>query len=232
MEKLFMFLLGLGVGGATAYLVTRRHYKLKIESIQKDILGHELNDVKERPERRRDKEVENMSFDDGVGYALDFLHTICRDDEEEISVLVDRLQKLGVGITYGDDYEDASSVNPVDDEDYDSPTDSDENTSIYLINAKEYDENDSFTKEIITFYEEDQTFVDPESSEVVEKWRQYFGADILNWIEDHNWRKENLYVRNMAYQSDYQFVRKETSYAAENGEVDEYQPGDFADKRH
>ena len=225
MEKLFMFLLGLGVGAGTAYLITRRHYKLKIEDIQKDILGRELNNSEERPERRRDKEVENMSFDDGVGYSLDFLHTICRDDEEEIGVLVDRLQKLGVGISYGEDYEE-------DEREEVNPTDSDEDDSIYIIDAKEYDENDSFSKEIITFYEEDQTFVDPESSEVIEKWRQYFGADILNWIEDHNWRKENLYVRNMTYKSDYQFVHKETSYAAENGEVDEYQPGDFADKRH
>lgn len=233
MEKLFILLLGLGVGGCTAYLVTRRHYKLKAEADLKNDINREVNKQSER--KTKTKDVENMSFEDGVDYAFDFLHMICRDDDEEIETLVNRLQKLGVGISYGEDYEESESVNPVYDEDG-NPTDSDEDDSIYQIDQKEYCEgNLDFSKEQIDFYEGDSTFVDLESGEVIEKWKQYFGPDILNWIEDHNWRKETLYVRNMSLSSDYQIILKETSYSAANGESDdedEYAPGDFADRRH
>ena len=129
-------------------------------------------------------------------------------------------------------------MNPVEeDEDTEdgAPTDSDENDSIYEIDQKDFCENNlDFSKEQIDYYDGDSTFVDLESGEVVDKWRQYFGDDILNWIEDHNWRKGSLYVRNMALSFDYQIIFKETSYAAASGESEneeDYNAGDFADRR-
>ena len=147
-------------------------------------------------------------------------------EEEMIEYYVDQLRNLGLNISYGEDYD--SDIDEV------NPTDSDEDDSIYQIDQKEYCEgNTDFSKEQIDFYEGDSTFVDLESDEVVDKWKQYFGPDILNWIEDHNWRKGSLYVRNMSLSSDYQIILKETSYSAANGESDdenEYAPGDFADR--
>ena len=227
MEKLLIFLFGGVIGAGVSWYFTKRHYR-KILDRREDLIAdltEEVDSESFQCEKIRNKveDIENMAFDDGVDYCLDFLHDICRDDEEEIEILVKRLQKLGVGVSYSDDEECACDVNPTDDDD-----------SIYIIDEKEYTENDSFTKDTVIFYEDDQTFVDPESSNIIESWKEIFGYDILNWIEDHNWRKENLYVRNMRYSSDYQIVLKHTSYAAENGEAEDedlYSPGDFADKK-
>ena len=149
-------------------------------------------------------------------------------EEEMIEYYVDQLRNLGLNISYGEDYEESDSSEEV------NPTDSDENDSIYEIDQKEYCENNpDFSKEQIEFYDGDTTFVDLDTNKIIEMWKQYFGNDILNWIEDHNWRKGSLYVRNMALSSDYQIILKETSYSAANGESEDendYNPGDFADR--
>lgn len=239
MRNFVIFLVGAAIGGVTGWLVTKRHYKIKIESMFKEEMesGDKLIKI------AHDKDVENASVGECEKYISDFMTDIFDGREEDaIHFLADQLEKFGATVTdaYGENadqyYED---VNPVEDEEWDTkdgaPTDSDENDSIYEIDQKEFcEKNLDFSKEQIDYYDGDSTFVDLESGEVVDKWRQYFGDDILNWIEDHNWRKGSLYVRNMALSSDYQIIFKETSYAAASGESeneDDYNAGDFADKK-
>lgn len=217
MEKLLIFLFGGAIGAGVSWYFTKRHYRKILDqredlitdlTEESDDMHEKLKDNAERPQEK----VVNCS------------------EEEMIEYYIDQLRNLGLNISYGseEDYESESgeSVNP---------TDSDENDSIYQIDQKEFCEgNPNFSKEQIDYYDGDSTFVDLESGEVVDKWRQYFGDDILNWIEDHNWRKGSLYVRNMALSSDYQIIFKETSYAAASGESEneeDYNAGDFADKR-
>lgn len=239
MRNFVIFLVGAAIGGVTGWLVTKRHYKMKIESMFKEEMesGDKLIKI------AHDKDVENASVGECEKYISDFMTDIFDGREEDaIHFLADQLEKFGATVTdaYGENadqyYED---VNPVEEDEDDivdgAPTDSDENDSIYEIDQKEFCENNQdFSKEQIDYYDGDSTFVDLESGEVIDKWRQYFGDDILNWIEDHSWRKGSLYVRNMALSSDYQIILKETSYSAANGESEneeDYNAGDFADKR-
>ncbi len=246
MRNFVIFLVGAAIGGVTGWLVTKRHYKMKIESMFKEEAESDDKVIK----IAHDKDVENASVDECEQYISDFMTDIFDGREEDaIHFLADQLEKFGATVTdaYGENagqyYED---VNPV--EEYEDG--SEESGDIYKIEEVIYNtthtgtEKDSedgpgetdtaYSKETIYFYEDDQTFVEPESSEVVEKWRQFFGDDILNWIEDHNWRKSNLYIRNDGYESDYEIVLKHGSYAAVSGESEneeDYNPGDFADKK-
>ena len=209
MEKLLIFLFGGAIGAGVSWYFTKKHYR-KILDQREDLIADLTEDL-------GSKDESNDIVNSGP---------IECSEEEMIEYYVDQLRNLGLNISYGEDYDnDIDEVNP---------TDSDEDDSIYQIDQKEYCEsNMDFSKEQIDFYEGDSTFVDLESGEVIDKWKQYFGPDILNWIEDHNWRKETLYVRNMSLSSDYQIILKETSYSAANGESDdenEYAPGDFADR--
>lgn len=217
MEKLLIFLFGGAIGAGISWYLTKKHYR-KILDQREDLIADltedcELDEMREKLKDNAEKLREEM---------------VNCSEEEMIEYYVDQLRNLGLNISYGEDYD--SDIDEV------NPTDSDEDDSIYQIDQKEYcEENLDFSKEQIDFYEGDSTFVDIESGEVIEKWKQYFGPDILNWIEDHNWRKETLYVRNMSLSSDYQIILKETSYSAANGESDdedEYNAGDFADRRH
>ena len=235
MKNFVIFLVGAAIGGACGWLVTKRHYKMKIESMFKEEKESDDKVIK----ISHDKDVENASVGECEEYISDFMADIFDGREEDaIHFLADQLEKFGATVTdaYGENAEFYEDVNPVEeDEEDESPSDSDENDSIYEIDQKEYCENNhDFSKEQIDYYDGDSTFVDLESGEVVEKWKQYFGNDILNWIEDHNWRKGSLFVRNMALSSDYQIIFKETSYAAANGESEneeDYNAGDFADRR-
>ena len=244
MKNFVIFLVGAAIGGVTGWLVTKRHYKMKIKSMFKENMesGDKLIKIE------HDKDVENASVDECEQYISDFMTDIFDGREEDaIHFLADQLEKFGATVTdaYGENagqyYED---VNPV--EEYEETAE--ESGDIYRIEEVIYntthtgtdkDEDGpgetktAYSKETIYFYEDDQTFVEPESSEVVEKWRQFFGDDILNWIEDHNWRKSNLYIRNDGYESDYEIVLKRGSYAAANGESEneeDYNAGDFADR--
>ena len=217
MEKLLIFLFGGAIGAGVSWYLTKKHYR-KILDQREDLIADltkesDLDDMREKL-----KDTEETLHEQMVDCS----------EEEMIEYYVDQLRNLGLNISYGEEEEYAG--------DEVNPTDSDEDDSIYLIDQKEYCEgNLDFSKEQIDFYEGDSTFVDIESGEVIEKWKQYFGPDILNWIEDHNWRKETLYVRNMSLSSDYQIILKETSYSAANGESDDednYNAGDFADRRH
>lgn len=216
MEKLLIFLFGGAIGAGVSWYLTKKHYR-KILDQREDLIADltkesDLDDMREKLKDTAETLHEQM---------------VDCSEEEMIEYYVDQLRNLGLNISYGEEEEYAG--------DEVNPTDSDEDDSIYQIDQKEYCEgNLDFSKEQIDFYEGDSTFVDIESSEVIEKWKQYFGPDILNWIEDHNWRKDTLYVRNMSLSSDYQIILKETSYSAANGESDdedEYASGDFADKR-
>ena len=250
MRNFVIFLVGVAFGGVTGWLVTKRKYEMKMEAIRKNIIASELND-KQVIKIAHDKDVENASIDEMEKYISDMLSDIFDGrDEDAIHFLADQLEKFGATVTdaYGEladqYYED---VNPV--EKYEEDEDDEESSDIYRIEEVLYntthtgtdkdedgpgETNTAYSKETIHFYEDDQTFVEPESSEVVEKWRQFFGDDILNWIEDHNWRKSNLYIRNDGYESDYEIVLKHGSYAAASGESEneeDYNAGDFADKR-
>lgn len=217
MEKLLIFLFGGAIGAGVSWYLTKEHYR-KILDQREDLIADlakesDLDDMREK--LKDDAEILHEQM-------------VACSEEEMIEYYVDQLRNLGLNISYGEEEEySGDEVNP---------TDSDEDDSIYQIDQKEYCEgNLDFSKEQIDFYEGDSTFVDIESSEVIEKWKQYFGPDILNWIEDHNWRKDTLYVRNMSLSSDYQIILKETSYSAANGESDDeddYNAGDFADRRH
>lgn len=217
MEKLLIFLFGGAIGAGVSWYLTKEHYR-KILDQREDLIADltKESDLDDMREKLKDN--------------AEILHEQMVDcsEEEMIEYYVDQLRNLGLNISYGEEEEYAG--------DEVNPTDSDEDDSIYQIDQKEYCEgNLDFSKEQIDFYEGDSTFVDIESSEVIEKWKQYFGPDILNWIEDHNWRKDTLYVRNMSLSSDYQIILKETSYSAANGESDDeddYNAGDFADGRH
>lgn len=215
MEKLLIFLFGGAIGAGVSWYFTKTHYR-KILDQREDLISDltkesDLDDMREKLKDSAETLHEQM---------------VDCSEEEMIEYYVDQLRNLGLNISYGEDYD--SDIDEV------NPTDSDEDDSIYQIDQKEYCEgNTDFSKEQIDFYEGDSTFVDLESDEVVDKWKQYFGPDILNWIEDHDWRKGTLYVRNMSLSSDYQIILKETSYSAANGESedeDEYAPGDFADR--
>lgn len=241
MRNFVIFLVGAAIGGVTGWLVTKRKYEIKMEAIRKDIIASELND-KPLIKIAHDKDVENSSVDEMKNYISDLLSDIFDGrDEDGIHFLADQLEKFGATVTdaYGENadqyYEDVNPVEDDEEEDDESPSDSDENDSVYQIDQKEFCEgNLNFSKEQIDYYDGDSTFVDLESGEIVDKWKQYFGDDILNWIEDHNWRKGSLYVRNMALSSDYQIIFKETSYSAANGESEneeDYNSGDFADRR-
>lgn len=216
MEKLLIFLFGGAIGAGVSWYFTKRHYEKILdqrEDLIKDLKAEsDLDDMREKLKDNAERLQEEM---------------VNCSEEEMIEYYVDQLRNLGLNISYGEDYEESDGSEEV------NPTDSDEDDSIYEIDQKEYCENNQdFSKEQIEFYDEDTTFVDLDTNEIVEKWKQYFGNDILNWIEDHNWRKGSLYVRNMALSSDYQIILKETSYAAANGESedeDDYNPGDMAD---
>ena len=245
MRNFVIFLVGAAIGGVTGWLVTKRHYKMKIESMVKEKIYSDDKVIK----IAHDKDVENASVGELEEYISDFMTDIFDGREEDaIHFLADQLEKFGATVTdaYGENadpyYED---VNPVEED----REDTEESGDIYSIDEVVYntthtgtdkDEDGpgetktAYSKETIHFYEDDQTFVEPESSEVVEKWRQFFGDDILNWIEDHNWRKSNLYIRNDGYESDYEIVLKRGSYAAASGESEneeDYNAGDFADKK-
>lgn len=215
MEKLLIFLFGGAIGAGVSWYLTKRHYE-KILEQREDLIADLTEDSKLDEMREKLKDNAERLQEEMVNCS----------EEEMIEYYVDQLRNLGLNISYGDDYD--SDIDEV------NPTDSDEDDSIYQIDQKEYCEgNTDFSKEQIDFYEGDSTFVDPESETVIDKWKQYFGPDILNWIEDHDWRKGTLYVRNMSLSSDYQIILKETSYSAANGESDdenEYAPGDFADR--
>ena len=208
MEKLLIFLFGGAIGAGVSWYITKKHYE--------KILEQREDPIADLTEDSCCKDKEETVSSDPVECS----------EEEMIEYYVDQLRNLGLNISYGEDYD--SDIDEV------NPTDSDEDDSIYQIDQNEYCEgNTDFSKEQIDFYEGDSTFVDLESDEIVEKWKQYFGPDILNWIEDHDWRKGSLYVRNMSLSSDYQIILKETSYSAAMGESDdenEYAPGDFADR--
>lgn len=215
MEKLLIFLFGGAIGAGVSWYFTKTHYR-KILDQREDLIADltkesDLDDMREKLKDNAETLHEQM---------------VDCSEEEMIEYYVDQLRNLGLNISYGEDYD--SDIDEV------NPTDSDEDDSIYQIDQKEYCEgNTDFSKEQIDFYEGDSTFVDLESEEVIDKWKQYFGPDILNWIEDHDWRKGSLYVRNMSISSDYQIILKETSYSAANGESEdenEYAPGDFADR--
>ena len=113
MKNFVIFLVGAAIGGVTGWLVTKRHYKMKIKSMFKENMesGDKLIKIE------HDKDVENASVDECEQYISDFMTDIFDGREEDaIHFLADQLEKFGATVTdaYGENagqyYED---VNPV-----------------------------------------------------------------------------------------------------------------------
>lgn len=230
MNNLAVFVIGAGIGAGAAYILTKRHYKKKLDDIyeKEDDAAFE----KSVRERKTEKELEDGSIDDQLHYIDNFISDIFGKDDQDsqIEFLITLLEKRDVSLKYyEDDIEDG--VNPIND-DWDDADEApeEEGGAVTIITEEDYNEpNTKWTRETIVFYDGDTTFVS-EDGIVVDNWKQLFGDDILNWIQDHNFRKANLFIRNEPLTSDYQIVYKEIGYAEEGGELeDDYEPGDMAD---
>lgn len=228
MEKLFYILIGLGIGAGTAYVLTKKHYQKKIDDICEQ---HDDEAFEESVKKRKAEKVVEGGVEDQLKYIDNFIHDILGDEDAEINFITTLLKERGVTFTYAeeDDYDNPSDVNYVEEDD-DGPED--DGVAVHEIDEDDFNESTpKWTKETIIFYDGDTTFVS-EDGIVIDNWKQFFGNDILNWIEDHNFRKANLFVRNESLTSDYQIVYKEVGFAEEAGEVeDDYEPGDMADRR-
>lgn len=229
MKNFLIFLLGGGVGAGIMYLVMSK-------KLSKDIpeSSSEEETYSEPVRRSRREDPIDTTLKDNKDYIFGFLHDLCSDEEEEIGILAERLQELGVNLVYSESDEeyDGDDVNPVDASNDIYEIDEIVNNTTHT--ADRSDVETVYDKKLIYFYEDDQTFVDAETDSVVEEWKESFGDDILNILEDHNWRKSNVYIRNEEKESDYEIVKYDGSYAAANGESDDeddYASGDFADKR-
>lgn len=217
MNKYLTFAIGAIGGAVVTYFITRKFFKKKEKDIRDEaefMVAEELT----------------TSLDDQLKYIENFINELLGEDsDKKIDFLIDLLEKSGVGLRC--EYEEVepeediySDVNPIYD---DAPEE--EVDLVKKIDEKTFnDGNTKWTKETIIFYDGDSTFIS-EDGITVDNWQQLFGNDILNWIEDHNFRRSNLFIRNIALTSDYQIVYKEIAYSEEGGEDDDYEPGDMAD---
>ena len=218
MNKYLVFAIGALSGAGVTYLITRKIFKKKEK------------DIRDEAEFMIEKEL-TASFEDQLEYIENFINELFGEEsDKKIDFLIELLEKSGVGLRC--EYEDVdepeediySDVNPIYD---DAPEE--EVDLVKKIDEKRFnDGNTKWTKETIIFYDGDSTFIS-EDGIVVDNWQQLFGNDILNWIEDHDFRRSNLFIRNVALTSDYQIVYKEIAYSEEGGEDDDYEPGNFAD---
>ena len=242
MKELIIALAGLGIGAGVAFVVTKRHYETLMD-MEKKSGRYPWGEDKEEKEAksysdilklaRKEANIEECSEEELFWYYAEMLKELRKavDPNDFGWWCIDRLTEMGYtpmidgepAEYYGDeDLDDREVVNPTDD-----------SSDVYEIDETVHNTTHTeYSKEVIYYYFDDQTFVDGETNEPVENWRQYFGDDILNILEDHNWRQSHVYIRNEALESDYQIVLREGSFAAANGESDDeedYKPGDMAD---
>lgn len=216
MKNFLIFLAGLGLGGGLAFLFTRNYYKKLL-----DILEEDKGDKAFEDAVREQRAVKSESKEDMVAYVEELLSQILTDEEKE-DYYISGLEKMGVGVTdmRGDYEEEYESVNPVEEDEDESPS---ESPDIYKI-EESIRASGGYDQLVIFFYEDDSTFVLAENDYVIDNWRQRFGSEIFNWIEDHNWRKNNLYIRNDSLEEDYEIVLKEGAYNSDDEEL-----GNFRD---
>lgn len=207
MKELLIFLAGAGIGAGITYFVMKSKIKKNISKIEE-----------ETKEKIREEETEIIQ--ENLRQEMDIEEC---DTDELIQYYIDQLRDLGVGVLYNeeDDYDpEFDEVNPTDD-----------TADIYpitdIVNNTTHNE---YSKELIIYYEKDQTFVDDETKEPIDSWRQYFGNDIMENIGRHNWESGSLFIRNEALESDFQIILNEGSFGSANGDSDDeddYLPGQF-----
>lgn len=211
MNKLIFFMLGAAVGAGTTYFVMRRKTKNLEEQIS-DRDNEDTDAMRKRLERAVvGEEVEETSEEELLGYYMD------------------RLRELGVDFSYVEEeaiQEEAEEVNPAED----SPEDDD--VAVYPIQKILYDAGKSdYSKERLAYYAGDKVFVDLETNEPLDNWKQYLG-DTFDFEGTKFKSSDTVYIRNEALESDFEISICTGSFAAATGESedeDDYAPGDMAD---
>ena len=211
MNKLIFFVLGAAVGAGTTYFVMKRKSK-KLEQTITERDNEDADAMRKRLERAVvGEEIEETSEDELLDYYMD------------------KLRELGVDFSYVEEgaSDDVEEVNPSDE---DVPDD--DGCAVYPIQKILYDAGKSdYSKERLAYYAGDKVFVDLESNEPIDNWRQYLGDTFDFEKADFN-SSDTVYIRNEALESDYEVTIYTGSFAAATGESDdddEYNPGDMAD---
>lgn len=211
MNKLIFFVLGAAVGAGTTYFVMKRKTK-KLEQTITERDDEDADAMRKRLERAVvGEEVEETS------------------EEELLDYYMDRLRELGVDFSYveEDASDDVEEVNPSDE---DIPDD--DGCAVYPIQKILYDAGKSdYSKEHLAYYAGDKVFVDVESGEPIDNWKQYLGTD-FDFEGTEFKSSDTVYIRNEALESDYEVTIYTGSFAGATGESDDeddYNPGDMAD---
>lgn len=211
MNKLIFFVLGAAVGAGTTYFVMKRKAK-KLEQTITERDNEDADAMRKRLERAVvGEEIEETSEDELLDYYMD------------------RLRELGVDFSYveEDASDDVEEVNPSDE---DIPDD--DGCAVYLIQKILYDAGKSdYSKEHLAYYAGDKVFVDVESGEPIDNWKQYLGTD-FDFEGTEFKSSDTVYIRNEALESDYEVTIYTGSFAGATGESDDeddYNPGDMAD---
>jgi len=211
MNKLIFFVLGAAVGAGTTYFVMKRKSK-KLEQTITERDNEDADAMRKRLERAVvGEEVEETSEDELLDYYMD------------------KLRELGVDFSYVEEgaSDDVEEVNPSDE---DIPDD--DGCAVYPIQKILYDAGKSdYSKEHLAYYAGDKVFVDVESGEPIDNWKQYLGTD-FDFEGTEFKSSDTVYIRNEALESDYEVTIYTGSFAGATGESDDeddYNPGDMAD---
>lgn len=211
MNKLIFFVLGAAVGAGTTYFVMKRKAK-KLEQTITERDNEDADAMRKRLERAVvGEEIEETSEDELLDYYMD------------------RLRELGVNFSYAEEdaSDDVEEVNPSDE---DVPDD--DGCAVYPIQKILYDAGKSdYSKERLAYYAGDKVFVDVESGEPIDNWKQYLGTD-FDFEGTEFKSSDTVYIRNEALESDYEVTIYTGSFAGATGESDDeddYNPGDMAD---
>lgn len=216
MNKLIFFVLGAAVGAGTTYFVMKRKTK-KLEQTITERDNEDADAMRKRLERAVvGEEVEETSEDELLDYYMD------------------RLRELGVDFSYveEDASDDVEEVNPSDEDPSDEDIPDDDGCAVYPIQKILYDAGKSdYSKEHLAYYAGDKVFVDVESGEPIDNWKQYLGTD-FDFEGTEFKSSDTVYIRNEALESDYEVTIYTGSFAGATGESDDeddYNPGDMAD---
>lgn len=211
MNKLIFFVLGAAVGAGTTYFVMKRKTK-KLEQTITERDNEDADAMRKRLERAVvGEEIEETSEDELLDYYMG------------------KLRELGVDFSYveEDASDDVEEVNPSDE---DIPDD--DGCAVYPIQKILYDAGKSdYSKERLAYYAGDKVFVDVESGEPIDNWKQYLGTD-FDFERTEFKSSDTVYIRNEALESDYEVTIYTGSFAGATGESDDeddYNPGDMAD---
>lgn len=201
MKDFLIFVLGGAIGAGIAWYFTKKHYEKQIKDIRDNAEEEAVKEI-----AKTDKSVSIGSVEEMRDYAIGILRDIGYVvSENEAAPISDK------DIPDGYYREEVNPVNDHPDED---------SGDIYEIDKAVYDTTKigEYDKNLIAFYEGDTTFVDDIDDGVVIDWKSYFGYDILNRIESHDWDEGDLYIRNEKLEADFDIVLKPCSYSEAIGE--------------